>query len=208
MHTRRAHSQRKLLVLGTCNLTTYKFSFSSYASTCNLLKPEQLQQKIYYTSSRAPADFPGGLPMLCMYSYKSQVQVDLAVVAEVRSFHIDGLHSCVECGSKSHQAWPLVGLPVLPSAIHIAKGKRFANLFRRIFKQIYRQLRIGTVGLRLKHLEPLVGCSLRASGNALIDQFRYVVQRVRSESRYLRRSCYFLPFAILHHYRHRFLDRK
>ena len=47
MHTRRAHSQRKLLVLGTCNLTTYKFSFSSYASTCNLLKPEQLQQKIY-----------------------------------------------------------------------------------------------------------------------------------------------------------------
>ena len=88
-----------------------------------------------------------------MYSYKSQVQADLAVVAEVRSFHIDGLHSCVElaCGSKSHQAWPLplVGLPVLPSAIHIAKGKRFANLFRRIFKQIYRQLRIGTV--RLKH---------------------------------------------------------
>ena len=136
-----------------------------------------------------------------MYSYKSQVQVDLAVVAEVRSFHVDGLHSCVECGSKSHQAWPLVGLPVLPCAIHLAKGKRFANLFRRIFKQIYRQLRIGTVRLKL---EPLVGCSLRASGNALIDQFRYVVaiERVQSESRYLRRrwltATFFLsPFCII-----------
>ena len=71
MHTRRAHSQRKLLVLGTCNLTTYKFSFSSYASTCNLLKPEQLQQKIYYTSSRAQADFPGGLPMLLVCTVTS-----------------------------------------------------------------------------------------------------------------------------------------
>ena len=46
------------LTLGTCNLTTYKFSFSSHASTCNLLKPEQLQQKINYTSSRALADCP------------------------------------------------------------------------------------------------------------------------------------------------------
>ena len=71
MHTRRAHSQRKLLVLGTCNLTTYKFSFSSHASTCNLLKPEQLQQKIYYTSSRALADFPSGLPMLLVCTVTS-----------------------------------------------------------------------------------------------------------------------------------------
>ena len=135
-----------------------------------------------------------------MYSYKSQVQVDLAVVAEVRSFHIDGLHSCVECEVPSGLAFAFGRAARSASAIHIAKGKRFANLFRSIFKQIYRQLRIGTV--RLKHLKPLVGCSLRASGNALIDQFRYVVQRVRSESRYLRRrwltATFFLsPFYII-----------